>query len=96
MTVNQKDVLAWRRQAFVHQPDVIIQAAKVAEEAGEVLGAVVKRHQGVKQHIDWTDEIKKEMADLYFAMLTVAELEGWDFNENATAQWSVIKQKDFR
>ena len=94
--MNQKDVFDWRVSAFAHPPSKLLQAAKCAEEAGEVLGAVVKRETGVKQHIDWTEEIKKELADLLFAMFTVAEMEGFDLLENAAEKWQEVSQRDYK
>lgn len=92
----QKEVFAWRQQAFDCPPTLLLQAAKMAEEAGEVIGAVVKKLQRVKQDTDWSEEIKKEMADLMFVMFVVAELEGFDLLENAGEQWKTVSQKDYK
>jgi NTP pyrophosphatase (non-canonical NTP hydrolase) len=94
--MNQADVFNWRVRAFKHPPSSLLQAAKVAEEAGEVLGAVVKKQTGVKQHIDWAEEIKKEISDLLFAMFTVAEIEGFDLLETAAKHWEEVSQRDYR
>lgn len=94
--MNQKEVLNWRIKAFVSQPTTLLQAAKIAEEAGEVLGAVLKRHQGIKQHINWSEELKKEMCDLLYAMFTVAELEGFDLLATAGENWKEVKQRTYK
>jgi NTP pyrophosphatase (non-canonical NTP hydrolase) len=68
----------------------------VAEEAGELCRAVVKRHQGIRGSAEeWTAEIRKELADIIISASYVATLEGFDLADAVDARWQVIKERDF-
>lgn len=54
---------------------LLLRAAKLGEESGEVLGAVVRHVQG-RDGRSWHPEIEAEIGDVYVVLLGLADLLG--------------------
>lgn len=50
------EILAWHEAAWPDKPDITV-GAKLAEEAGEVCGALIKRDEGRRTTADVLDEL---------------------------------------
>jgi NTP pyrophosphatase (non-canonical NTP hydrolase) len=75
---------------------VVVGAAGLAEEAGEVCRAAVKDIQGIRgTHEEWMDELAKELGDVVIKAAHVATLAGFDFGSIVRDRWAVIQQRDF-
>jgi NTP pyrophosphatase (non-canonical NTP hydrolase) len=71
-------------------------ALVVAEEAGEVCRAVLKREQGIRgTREEWTAKLREELGDLLITMHALAGSEGWDLEEIAAARWRKIQRRDW-
>lgn len=83
--VEQADMLAWvaeRRWAI----DMESRALKLAEEAGEVVGAVVKIPEGRKQRSD----LAIELAQLVLCAKALAEASGIDLDAAVSSEWEAM------
>ena len=54
---------------------VNVRAMKFSEEAGELMGALVRREE-MRDGKDWEDEIRKEMGDVMVTLLALASVLG--------------------
>lgn len=71
------------------------QALNIAEEAGEVARAVLKRVQGIRgTHEHWTTEIRKEAADVMISLMCLAQIEGFDLGEAVDERWDTVIARD--
>jgi len=73
-------------------------AAKIGEEAGEVLAAIVKRDEvrnneraGSVDH--WDAKLESEVGDLLITLLALAFMEGLDLEAIAKAKWYEIENR---
>lgn len=71
------EIYRLQRKAF-GTPDVRDQALVLAEEAGEVCRAVVKRSQGIRESD--RGDVAAECADIIFVALGIIEAEGGNAN----------------
>lgn len=72
-------------------------ALVIAEEAGEVCRAVLKREQGIRgTSEEWTAELRKELGDLIITAHALAGFEGWDLDEVVAERWATIARRDWR
>lgn len=67
--------VAWSRERG-HSFDPLHVAAKVCEEAGEVIGEAIKRTENRQDGIDRTERLRDELADLGIAWLKLCRIEG--------------------
>lgn len=83
--VAQEDVLAWVRERWPAYTAPIWRAAKLGEEAGEVLGAVIKSQEGVggKGLID----VAQETAQVVLCAMALAESCGFDLAHEVEVEW---------
>ena len=85
----QADVLAWARERWPDRCDPVNRALKVGEEAGEVLGAVVRMGEGrgSKAHL------AQELAQLALCTMALAEAADIDLPFAVSAEWSEIQER---
>lgn len=88
-TPSQQEVLAWTRQRWPDKCDPVSRAMKVGEEAGEVIGAVVKMNEGRKTKAD----LAFECAQLVLCVQALAESAGFDLAEYVEAEWQTIQRR---
>lgn len=80
LTDLQAQVSLWQAQNWPDETlDVLVKAAKVAEEAGEVCGAVIK-HEPLQNVAD-------EHADVLIALLGSAASHGFDLFDVTVERW---------
>ena len=84
MTIpTQAEVLEWTRARWPNHCDPRSRALKLGEEAGEVLGAVVKMSEGRKTLSD----LATELAQLRLCAMALAESAGIDLDKATAAEW---------
>ena len=92
----QAEVDEWTRR-FRPTPeaaaDPMADALALAEEAGEVCRAVLKRAHGKRPGIDWTAEVRLEAADVLITLLSLAANEGWSLADALTERWSEVRTR---
>lgn len=75
---------------------VELQALNVAEEAGELCRAVLKRAQGIRgTREEWEGEIRKEIGDVILSAGHVAHIMNWDLGELVQERWNEVKTRNF-
>ena len=83
--VNQAEVLEWVADRWPDYTEPIWRAVKVGEEAGEVLGAIIKSQEGVGgKNIS---DVAQETAQLVLCAMALAESCGFDLNAEIEAEW---------
>lgn len=85
---DQADVFAWVQRTFPDMTAPIHRAAKLAEEAGEVVGAVIKIAEGRKTKFDLADEL----GDLMLCALALADSAGIDLLAAAAMRWEYVNR----
>lgn len=74
--------------------DVLSDALGIAEEAGEVCRAVLKRRHGTRgSHADWTAQLRTEAADVALVLLVLAAREGFDLRDAIEDRYEQIKDR---
>lgn len=71
---DQAQTLAWVAERWPDRTALIWRAAKLGEEAGEVLGAVIKMDEGRKTLAD----LRMEVAQVVICAMALAESAGFD------------------
>lgn len=66
-----------------------VHAAKLAEEAGEVCGALVKLHEGR----GGPQEVADELGDVLLVVSTIAGHFGWTVDELRAKRWAYVQQR---
>lgn len=91
--VSTDEVYAWHKGRF-GVPDVNLVALKLAEEAGEVAGAVVKRgegavrpEKGLTTRADWTRHLLDEIGDAGIVLHVLCAREGVTLDEVIAARF---------
>jgi NTP pyrophosphatase (non-canonical NTP hydrolase) len=80
---SQADVLAWVATRWPHHATTERRALKFGEEAGEVLGAVIKESVGQKTKAD----IATEAAQAQLCLMALAESVGFDLRQAVLDEW---------
>jgi len=94
MNLVQREAGAWHdRELGAHDP--LKSAAKVAEEAGEFVGATLKALEVRNDAIDWSVNARKELGDVFIAAMNAATAQGWDVAELIEERWAVISERRF-
>ena len=94
MKLTQEEAIKYHhRNGINSNPDH--QAMNLAEEAGEVVRAVLKRSQGIRGTYEhWTDEIRKEAGDVVISLMCLAEIEGWDLGAAVDERWQHVINRE--
>ena len=92
----QAQVDTWTRQ-FRPTPeaaaDPMADALCIAEEAGEVCRAVLKRSHGKRPDVDWSAQLRDEVGDVVIGLLSLAANEGWSLADAVTERWAEVSQR---
>jgi NTP pyrophosphatase (non-canonical NTP hydrolase) len=92
----QTEVAEWHEKQPWSEDDQVAITLGLAEEAGEVARAVLKRHQGIRgTHEEWTDEIWKELGDVLIKCAAIANREGILLEDVIVARWCDVRRRDF-
>lgn len=94
MKLTQDEVVKYLSKNGLEE-NTVHQALNVAEEAGEVARAVLKRVQGIRGTYEhWTDEIRKEAADVMISLMCLAQIEGWDLGMAVDERWNYVINRE--
>jgi NTP pyrophosphatase (non-canonical NTP hydrolase) len=92
----QAEVDEWTRR-FRPTPeaaaDPMADALALAEEAGEVCRAVLKRSHGKRPGTDWTEQVRLEAADVAITLLSLAANEGWSLSDAIAERWAEVRTR---
>lgn len=93
MDALQQRVAEWAHREL--PPETAEQRALViAEEAGEVCRAVLKRAQGIRgTQAEWSEQLRLEVGDVMIGLLALASTEGWSLQEAATERFAQIEAR---
>lgn len=92
LDVLQAEAGAWCDERFPGTNDAD-DALCIAEEAGEVCRAVLKRKHGQRPGTDWDAEVRLEAADVIISVLCLAYREGWSLADAVTERWEFVKNR---
>lgn len=85
------EVLAWVRERWPHRCDLTNRAMKLGEEAGEVIGAVVRIEEGRGS----TDHLAKELAQLVMCIKGIAAIAGIDVETAVANEWDEMQTRQW-
>jgi len=91
----QNEVAPWVGSNF---PNDTVETATlgVTEEAGELARAVLKRYQGIRGTFEeWTEEMRKELGDVFIKLCHVASLAGIDLEYAIADRWNEVRHRDW-
>jgi hypothetical protein len=86
----QQEVGAWQAATFPGHNSPLVKAGKVTEEAGEVMGAVIKFLDGRRGLVS----VAEEGADLVVALAGLFELLGIDLDVAVHEHWATVRLRD--
>lgn len=96
LDIWQQEFELWIKHNFPDQT-LELAALAVAEEAGELCRAVLKRAQGIRgTRAEWDEELLKEIGDVVMAATWVAYLSGHNVGGVLMDRWATIRQRDWR
>lgn len=87
----QQQVAVWQAETFPDHQHPLVKAGKVAEEAGEVVGAVIKVLDGRRR----VEDVAAEAAEVVVCLLGLAESLGFDLDVAVQEQWATVRARDF-
>lgn len=100
---HQLDINTWQllvnAEALRRWPTMTVQSEglALAEEAGEVCRAILKRQEGTRGTADeWTAELAIEIGQAMFVLLNIAALERLEASEVLEAAWAKFRAKPDR
>ena len=96
ITALAHEIIAWRRRELPTTDAAtqeLLSGMKVAEEAGELVGALVKRTQGIRG-VTGTD-VLDELGDVLITALAVAVDLGCDPAQVLNQRWAGVSQRRF-
>lgn len=85
----QLEVGPWQRERWPMTATRERATLKLGEEAGELLGAVVKLEEGRRTPQDVRDEI----GDVLIALASVADLHGFDLHDCVAQRWAEVQTR---
>lgn len=91
----QAEVAEWtvRFRGPSRKADPMADALIIAEEAGEVCRAVLKRAHGLRGETDWDAQLRDEAGDVLISLLSLAANEGWSLLEEAQRRWEEVRRR---
>lgn len=94
LSMLQELAYEWSMQQWPDE-DVLSDALGLAEEAGEVCRAVLKRRHGTRgSAVEWREQLRKEAADVLIVLCVLAEREAFDLFDAAIDRYEEIKDRD--
>lgn len=91
----QDEVAEWHARELSPNPNPLATAAKVCEEAGELVGAVIKFGERRDDGTDWNAETRKEMGDVLISLCMAAQAQGWSLRDVVGERWATVSQRTF-
>jgi NTP pyrophosphatase (non-canonical NTP hydrolase) len=89
----QLEVAEWTKKFHGDgDPNPLLDALAVAEEAGEVCRAALKRANGIREG-DWSANLREEAADVVITLLSLAANEGWSLSEAVDERWEEVRTR---
>lgn len=82
-------VMDWVRRKFPDRSDMEARAAKLAEEAGEVVGAVNRIVEGRGK----PGHLATELAQLHMCLVSLASVAGIDLEQAIAAEWADMQTR---
>jgi len=96
ITALAQEIITWRRRELPTTDAAtqeLLSGMKVAEEAGELVGALVKRTQGIRGVTD--ADVLDELGDVLITALAVAVDLGCDPAQVLEMRWRTVSQRRF-
>lgn len=92
-----EDIAAWQERNF-GPPDEEVSYLGLVEEVGEVMRAVVKRRQGIREEWreEWREEIRKEIGDVSIRLVDVARCESINLANAIDDRWDTIQRRNWK
>lgn len=90
----QKDVASWHRHNF-GAPNQLLVALKVAEEAGELAGAVVKGAEPMRDTAHWDLKAQDAVGDTIIALAMFCNARGLSLEHCVRDAWEEVRGRDF-
>lgn len=82
---TQTEVYEWREKHHPSVMGVVWAAAKLCEEAGEVMGVVTKMNDGTNRKTK--TDLRREAAQAAICVMAVAEAGGFDLDDAIREEW---------
>lgn len=80
---------SWPGETVVHA------GLALAEEAGEVCKAILKREHGTRGSFgEWTQEVRKECGDVFLVLCDIAHREGFSLAQAVVDRYEEIVDRD--
>jgi len=90
------EVKEWKLENF-DEENITETTLGLAEETGELCRAVLKRYQGIRgEAAYWSEEVRKELADVVIKAHDVAGKEGFDLTVAVAERWEDIRLRNWR
>lgn len=90
------EVKDWKFDNF-DEETIVETTLGLAEETGELCRAVLKRYQGIRGEASyWSDEVRKEVADVVIKAHDVAGMEGFDLMMAVAERWADVVRRNWR
>jgi NTP pyrophosphatase (non-canonical NTP hydrolase) len=91
----QSAAAEFQQRHFGEHADTFHSGLLLAEEAGEVCRAILKRMQGIRGTRDeWTAMVRKECIDVQLVLLGIAHYEGFSLAGALSEFWPQIEARD--
>lgn len=93
---TQTEIGLWIEKNFPGDTGLPNRALGLVEEVGELSRAIVKREQGIRgSYEEWTEEMRKELGDVFIKLNDVAEAAGFDLATCATLRWMDVRERNW-
>jgi NTP pyrophosphatase (non-canonical NTP hydrolase) len=89
----QAAVGVWQSDVFGDHRDPTTKAGKVCEEAGEVMGAVIRLLEAVPRAT--LQDVAGEAGDVVISLAGLSELLGFDLDVAIAERWADVRGRDF-
>lgn len=91
---DQTEIVRWVADNFNRGESHADKVIGLVEEVGELCRAVLKRKQGVRgSYEQWTDEIEKELGDIFIKGCDVVDALGFTWSIIARKRWQNVISK---
>lgn len=91
-SIIQNEQAVWAGEKFAGQTREQ-SALGVAEEAGELCHATLKRSQGLIDEDTFCDKAKDAVGDVAIFLIDYCNLNGWDFQAIVQETWEHVKNR---
>ena len=88
MDTTELEIAEWHDKRWNEKDDRVV-AAKLAEECGEVCGALIKQHEGRRTDNDVRDEI----GDVLVVLAVLAGRRGWTLADILADRYAEVKTR---